>query len=214
MLQFNALGFPVVIQPWFLLTAVVFGGGLRAGSSQDAWIMVAYFAIAMFISILIHELGHALAARRYGNDSFIVLHGFGGVTCIPNPRLSRDQDIWVSFSGPLASFLLALVVIGLRKVIETDYPGFHIFMKYMHDITVYWTLMNLLPVLPLDGGQIFRGLVGPSRESLACIVGGIVALLVCLYAIDNRYPYMAVMFGYFAWINFSNSTADGGVLKR
>lgn len=214
MLQFNALKFPVVIQPWFWITTVVFGGGLDAGSSRDAWIMVAYWVIAVFISILIHELGHALAARRYGNDSFIVLHGFGGVTVIPNPRLSRDQDIWVSFAGPLASFLLALVVIGLRKVIQTDYPGFHIFMAFMYYINVYWTLMNLLPVLPLDGGQIFRGLVGPSRESLACVVGGVVAVLVCFYAINVQSIYMALMFGYFAWINFSNSTAEGGVLKR
>ena len=214
MLQFNALGFPVVIQPWFWITAVLFGGGLDAGSSRDAWITVAYWVIAMFISILIHELGHALAARRYGNDSFIVLHGFGGVTCIPNPRLSRDQDIWVSFSGPLASFLLALVVIGLRKVIQTDYPGFHIFMAFMYYINVFWTLMNLLPVLPLDGGQIFRGLVGPSRESIACMVGGVVAVMVCLYAIKIEALYMAIMFGYFAYINFSNGTAEGGVLKR
>lgn len=213
MLQFNVLGFPVQVQWFFWLITVVMGGGLQAHTRED-WIDVALWVAVVFISILIHELGHALAARRYGNDSFIVLHGFGGVTVIPNAHFSRDQSIWVSFSGPLAGFILGAITYALKKVVHTDYPGFHTFIEMMLFVNIFWTLVNLLPVMPLDGGQILRELLGSSRLQIACIIGGVVAVLVAAFAIKIQSVYLALLFGYFAWINFSNGTTEGGVLKR
>jgi Zn-dependent protease len=213
MLQFNVLGFPVQVQWFFWLTTIILGGGLSAQSRED-WIEVALWVVAVFISILIHELGHALAARRYGNDSFIVLHGFGGVTVIPNAHFSRDQSIWVSFSGPLAGFILGAIFYALSRSVHTEYPGFESFVDMMLYINIRWTLVNLLPVLPLDGGQIFRELIGPSHLQAACFVGGLVAVLVAAYALNRHDPYVALLFGYFAWINFSNGASEGGVLKR
>ena len=213
MLQFNVLGFPVQVQWFFWLITIVMGGGLDARSRED-WIEVALWVFVVFISILIHEIGHALAARRYGNDSYIVLHGFGGWTIIPNARLSRDQDIWVSFAGPLASFLLGGLAYALGKLVHTEYPGFYTFISMMIFVNIFWTFVNLLPVLPLDGGQIFRGLMGPSRLPITCVIGGVVAILVALFAIKIQSIYLAVLFGYFAWINFSNGTTEGGVMKR
>jgi Zn-dependent protease len=213
MLQFNVLGFPVQVQWFFWLITVVLGGGLDARSRAD-WIEVALWVIVVFISILVHELGHALAARRYGNDSFIVLHGFGGLTVIPHARFTRDQSIWVSFSGPLAGFILGGISYALRKTINTEYLAFYTFISMMLHVNIVWTLVNLLPIMPMDGGQIFRELLGPSRFHIACFVGGTIAVLIAAYAGTQREVYLALMFGYFAWINFTNGTTEGGVLKR
>ena len=85
------------------------------------------FAIVVFVSILVHELGHALAFRRYGTASRIVLYHFGGLA-IPEEspwgesqwRLSDDRpernEIVISLAGPVAGFLLAAVVIGAVRL--------------------------------------------------------------------------------------------------
>ncbi len=212
MLQFNVLGFPVVVQWFFWLIMALMGGAIRA-ETRDDWIDVALWVIVGFVSILVHELGHALAARKFGYHSTIVLHGFGGVTIIPHARFSRGQSIWVSFSGPLAGFLLAGITFALALVIKTEYQAVRTLIGFSLFINIVWTLMNLLPVLPLDGGQILREILGPGRLQAACFIGGIVAVLVVAYAISERQIYLAFLFGYFAYINFTNGHAEGGVIK-
>ncbi len=212
MLQFNVLGFPVGIQWFFWLLAVVMGGGLHA-DTRDDWIDVALWVIVVFVSILVHELGHALAARKFGYHSTIVLHGFGGVTIIPHAQFTRGQSIWVSLSGPLAGFLLAGVTLILSRLVHTEYAAVRTMISMSLFINIVWTLVNLLPILPMDGGQIFRELLGPGRLKAACLVGGILAAIIAAYAIKWQQIYLAFLFGYFAWINFSNGTAEGGVIK-
>jgi len=212
MLQFNVLGFPVVVQWFFWLIMALMGGAIRA-ETRDDWIDIALWVIVGFVSILVHELGHALAARKFGYHSTIVLHGFGGVTIIPHARFSRGQSIWVSFSGPLAGFLLAGITFALALVIKTEYQAVRTLIGFSLFINIVWTLMNLLPVLPLDGGQILREILGPGRLQAACFIGGIVAVLVVAYAISERQIYLAFLFGYFAYINFTNGHAEGGVIK-
>jgi len=212
MLQFNVLGFPVVVQWFFWLIMALMGRAFDA-ETRDDWIDVALWVIVGFVSILVHELGHALAARKFGYHSTIVLHGFGGVTIIPHARFSRGQSIWVSFSGPLAGFLLAGATFALALVIKTEYQAVRTLIGFSLFINIVWTLMNLLPVLPLDGGQILREILGPGRLQAACFIGGIVAVLVVAYAIKSQQLYLAFLFGYFAYINFTNGNAEGGVIK-
>jgi Zn-dependent protease len=215
MLQFNVLGFPVYVQFWFWLTALFFSGGisLMRGATDDTWVNVALRIAVIFISILIHELGHALAARKYGHSCTIELTGFGGLTHIHHARLDRGQSLWVSFSGPLAGFILAAVAFLPWQFIDTEYDAFYTFFGTLLYINVLWTLLNLLPILPMDGGQIFRELLGPGRLHIACIVGGVLAVLVCVLALSREMIYTAFMFGYFAFINFSNGSAEGGIKK-
>ncbi len=212
MLQFNILGFPVAVQWFFWLIMALMGGAIGA-ETRDEWIDVALWVIVGFVSILVHELGHALAARKFGYHSTIVLHGFGGVTIIPHARFSRGQSIWVSFSGPLAGFLLAGVTFALALLIKTEYQAVRTLIGFSLFINIIWTLVNLLPVLPLDGGQIMREILGPGRLQTACFIGGIVAVIVVAYAISVRQIYLAFLFGYFAYINFTNGHAEGGVIK-
>jgi Zn-dependent protease len=212
MLQLNVLGFPVVVQWFFWLIMALMGRAFEA-ETRDDWIDVALWVIVAFLSILAHELGHALAARKFGYHSTIVLHGFGGVTIIPHARFTRGQSIWVSFSGPLAGFLLAGITIAIALLVKTDLKAVHTLIEFSLFINIVWTIMNLLPILPMDGGQIFREILGPGRLQVACIVGGVLAAGICGLAIMFHQIYLAFLFGYFAWINFTNGTSEGGVIK-
>jgi Zn-dependent protease len=112
----------------------------------------------MFVSLMIHELGHALAFRRYGMDSSIFLYSFGGLA-VPDGRLSvRSQRIIVSLAGPAANFLLFGIAWGTNYVqpwaLTNDYTWATYNLLYF--INIFLALINLLPVYPLDGGQVSK----------------------------------------------------------
>jgi Zn-dependent protease len=165
-LRFSVLGIPVRIHPMFWLIAALLGSNGRPQLTD-----VAVFIGCMFVSILVHELGHALAARRFGWPPDIVLHGFGGFArFVPGFGYTRGKAIWISFAGPLAGFGLfaiafaaeLLIVRGIvleqawARALTTNnaWPAISDTISIMIWINLVWGLFNLLPVFPLDGGQI------------------------------------------------------------
>src|SRR5574339_379984 len=114
-LRFTLAGIPVSVHPLFWLIT------LLLGSTGDL-LLIPIWIVVIFVSILVHELGHALAFRRYGQRSRIVLHFAGGLT-IPEPvywgsgyanvGLSPNQQIFISLAGPGAGFLLAALILLL-----------------------------------------------------------------------------------------------------
>lgn len=214
-------GFPVRIHPFFWITAVLLG--LR---SQDAQILLAWIT-AMFLGILLHEFGHALAMRYYGLDPWITLYGLGGLTSARSASAYRGLDsstfaqIFISFAGPLAGFAgaglitvaavaagneLAWSPLGPRIVWNGLSVGAY-FGDFLFQICVFWGLINLLPVYPLDGGQIAREVFqyfsprGGIRNSLLLSMvtaGGLAALAVLLF----RSLFMALMFGYLSYMSY------------
>ncbi|MGI9473155.1 MAG: site-2 protease family protein, partial [Rubripirellula sp.] len=130
-LRFNLFGFSVRIAWTFWLAGLVFGfslaryldEGVFATVSPGLLPLLLLWTLCLLVSILIHELGHAFAFRRYGIESTIVLYHFGGLA-IPTDsfspgrsyqQLTPKQDILVSLAGPIAQMLSALVVIGAVK---------------------------------------------------------------------------------------------------
>src|SRR5262245_47892464 len=95
-LRFKLGPIPVVIEPWFWAMARMMGGGFR-GPEILLWVLV------VFVSILVHELGHALATRLFGGKAWIRLHSFGGLT-YPDRKFSRWRQIAVLLAGPFAGF--------------------------------------------------------------------------------------------------------------
>ena len=176
-LHFTIFGFPVRIHPMFWLVAFVFGLGAPTLPLVFVWVA------AVFISILIHELGHSLVLRRYGISPRITLYGMGGLASY-NPAQARDQrafssfaQITISAAGPLAGFLFAALIVvaiilsGKTFVWEFVFPyGLMIvpigissetLAYFTYDllfVSITWGLFNLLPVYPLDGGSISREL--------------------------------------------------------
>lgn len=229
-LRFSIAGIPVRVHPLFWLIA------LLLGSSGDL-LTIPIWIFVVFVSILIHELGHALAFRRYGMDSHIVLHFMGGLT-IPqstpwgsgwaNVAPSPNQQIAISLAGPFAGFVFAaLVIAGVLfsggTVLTTMLFGFiplpltpilpfggrvpGMLVSMLLWVNIFWGLINLLPVFPLDGGQVARNILiqydplDGARKSLwvSVATGGIIALAAFLLL---RSVYMAFLFGLLAFQSY------------
>lgn len=163
-LQMHVLRIPVRVIPTFWLVAIFIGW------NPDRLDLVFLWTMCMFASILFHELGHALAATAYGFDPHIVLHLFGGYAAFnPGRELTPGKSLMITLSGPLPPLLLGtgLLVVSpfLLNSIEPHlnpdhYEYVHAAVFWLIYINVVWSLMNLLPVLPLDGGQAFMAVLG------------------------------------------------------
>jgi len=140
-------GFPVEINLSFLLLLalvfVVYGG--------FAGVLVVGIA---FASVLLHELGHALVARRLGvHVSGIELSFFGGAAKMVQMPRSADHEIAIAAAGPAVSLMLAGVGLGLGVATQSE------FIAQIGWINLVIAGFNLIPALPMDGGRILRALL-------------------------------------------------------
>src|SRR5262249_42548456 len=157
-LRFQLGPFPVAVLPSFWLISF-----LVARSGGDGGPFIAEWIVVAFVSVLVHELGHALAARAFGGDAYIELHGMGGTT-YPSAHapLRPWQDITVSLAGPVAGLALGAVAYAVRVGLGARLEGHPVWQAAIADIL--WTswgygLLNFLPILPLDGGPAMHSLI-------------------------------------------------------
>jgi hypothetical protein len=116
MIRFSIFSIPVEIQPFFWVTLVILGG--VSGADTAAQILeIGLFVIAGFVSILIHELGHAQTARWFGANSSITLQAFGGYATYSGTHLNRWKSFVVTAAGPLAQIALAFIVLFIMQKI-------------------------------------------------------------------------------------------------
>ena len=122
-INFEILGFPVRVHPAFFIMPLVLGGGFLRNPAINPGIMLIVLVAVFFVSILVHELGHALAFRYYGQSSRIVLYWMGGLA-IPdgygawgggrrNEASQSVPQIIIALAGPVFGFLLAALLIGI-----------------------------------------------------------------------------------------------------
>ncbi len=142
---------PVSITPFFFLTAGLIGWI----NSQSLFGTLIWIGI-IFVSILIHECGHAYSMKLFGQRSRIELVAFGGLTVPDGPRLSKGKEFLVVFAGPFFGFCLFLLSAFLYRSQIFSNPLLNGILWTTAAINLFWTAVNLLPVLPLDGGQLVR----------------------------------------------------------
>jgi len=199
MVRFSLFGIPILIQPFFWITLVIIGGGLNANSPSSI-LRVGLFTIAGFVSILVHELGHALAARKFGARSEIVLQAFGGYAAYSGVRLTRPQSFLVTAAGPAIQILLGLAVFLALPHLPRMNPEGGYFITTLMGISIFWALLNLLPVLPLDGGRMLDAILGPERIRTTLWTTVVVASLLAIAAIKTTTSIILPVFlGMFAW---------------
>lgn len=210
MLEFRLFRVPISIHWTFFLLTAFLGGALRAQAPDD-WFRVLVFMLAAFHSVLIHELGHALTGLKSGaSQSTIQLHGMGGTASFPNARFSRGQSIRVTAAGPAASILLALLFLGISQSSSgwldlQSRTGYFIgyFISVMVFINFFWSIVNLMPVLPLDGGQILRDVLGPRHLKLTCIIGfvtlAVLAVLLWIFTQSLFNMVLMLILGSYTW---------------
>jgi membrane-associated protease RseP (regulator of RpoE activity) len=220
-LNFRLLGIPVRIHPFFWLVS------LFMGSNQKDPKLVLIWVVAVFIAILVHEFGHALVARSFSWRPRIVLYSFGGLATYSPTHHDPRKQILIAFAGPGIGFVLAALIYlafaatGQVTEYQFGWPYLvHVMVLSPHwpllanilvndilYVCVFWGLVNLLPVLPLDGGQICQEALLLSRQQsptiLALQISLVTAIGVAAWALlklDST--YVAIFFGYLAFTNF------------
>ncbi len=226
-LHFRLFGIPVRVSPWFWVVSLLLGMGGGPADPVNTLIWVA----VVFVSILVHELGHAFTQRYYGGNPWITLYSFGGLASCNDCDRSPRSQILISLAGPAAGFLLAGAVVavlaalgriqGLRlDLIPVQWVPFdtEYFLangkltlrdELIWDllvVNILWGVVNLLPVYPLDGGRIARELFTLSN-SQAGIVRSLqlsvgTAALVAVYALTQEQFWTCVMFGALAYSSY------------
>lgn len=202
MVRFSIFGIPVQVQPFFWITLVILGGALNA-TSAAAILEIGLFVVAGFISILIHELGHALTARKFGAYSEITLQAFGGYAAYSGVRLTRPQSFAVTAAGPAIQILLGLALLFSFPYLPAMNHNVGYFLYTLMGISLIWAVLNLLPVLPLDGGQMLNAVLGPQRIRITLWVTIIVSIVVGLILYERTHSLLFSLFlGMFAWQAF------------
>ncbi len=204
-LRFTVWGIPIRVHPVFWLTSAFLAW------NPDRLDFVVVRVLCIFVAILVHELGHAVVTKSLGWQPEIVLYFFGGFAT--TTRHSTWKNIAVTAAGPSAGFMLFFTLLfaqlfggragWFENDIVRDALGFSLF------INLVWNAMNLVPVLPLDGGHISRDFLSwlsPRNGMKASLVisvaasGGVVLWAVrCiqnnqgLLGLDPK--FLAIMFG-------------------
>lgn len=156
-----------------LLTASIALFGLPAlqpaWSAQLRWYVAAAISSLFFVSLTLHELAHALAARRRGLPVLsITLFLLGGVAAIgEEPRCAKDEFV-IAAVGPLASFtLMFLFACGYQGAVLLELPVGATICAYLTVVNLFIGAFNLLPGYPLDGGRMLRAVVWGVRKNSA-----------------------------------------------
>lgn len=210
MLNFTILGIPVRVEPWFWITMAFIGGGLHAANSADI-LLVLVFVFAGFLSILIHELGHALTIRKFGLPTAITLQAFGGYATFPAGKLTRQQSFMVTAAGPAVQFALGVLLIVLARNIAI--PEGSLFLPFLSNliwVSIAWSILNCLPVYPMDGGQMLAAILGPKKQHYVYLISSIVAVAVgiagYLFLGTILLPIFMALFAWQNWQSYQTSS--------
>ena len=165
---------------WFLVAAFEISGRTRTYSSLT-WNVLEY--LALFLIVLLHEYGHALACRQVGGTADqIVLWPLGGVAYVdPPPR--PGAMLWSIAAGPLVNVVL-LPVLSVVGIVNRNLgwaaamPNAHAWLRAVWFMNLGLLMFNMLPIYPLDGGQILRSLLwfplGRARSLMAAAIVGLI----------------------------------------
>ncbi|QVL58279.1 MAG: site-2 protease family protein [Simkaniaceae bacterium] len=146
---------PIKISPFFFVTAALIGW-INSMQSSHPFILTLIWIGVIFISIMVHEYGHALTSRYFGQKPRIQLVAFGGLTYPEGPRLRGWREFLVVLNGPVFGFLLFLLCLFILSTGFFENPYMLYTLKIFTWVNLFWTIVNLLPVMPLDGGQLLR----------------------------------------------------------
>jgi Zn-dependent protease len=190
-IEFSFLGIPIRIHVWFWLMAL----WLWTLDHSQGWAGLLIWVAVVFQGILMHELGHALAGRAFGKRPRIELIALGGLTWWEQREaMSPGRSLIVSAAGPAVGLFLGSLALVLMDALRIPDPSL---ARYAFHSLIFvnlgWGLLNLLPVIPLDGGNIVASvmeLLAPSRgRLLACYVSfAVVGLLFAVTVTLKQYP--------------------------
>jgi len=208
------LDFPVTIEPWIVLGLL--GLGVLSGLSGE---FLAEWVALGFVALLLHELGHALAFRRYGVECSITFWLFGGFT-VPNDqevasRLADRQMLVVAVAGPAVGLVLGAATLAVGLAFRDAGTSIRMPLFLWLFVNLGWSLFNLLPISGLDGGQALGHLAGAvfgrAGRAIGLAAGLAASGFIAVLAVEARLysvAVIAVVFGLF------NPAAFGDLLDE
>jgi Zn-dependent protease len=196
MISFRIFGVPVTVHPTFLVVAALLGLSSGRLSLVAAWIGV------VFVSILVHELGHALTARSFGAEVEIELNGIGGLTSWSGAEenFGPGRRATVAAAGSAVGVLFGGLIWLVARYTGpfTDIAGFVVTNLIL--VNVFWGLLNWLPIRPLDGGHLLTSLLqklAPSKgERISNVVFFVTAVGALAAALWFRLFFIALLAGW------------------
>jgi Zn-dependent protease len=203
--QFRLFGIQIHVSLFFLVMAVLLGQGWTKG---DPVRMVAWVVI-VFVSVLVHEFGHAFTARSFGQQPFISLHAMGGVTAWrQRGEMTAGRRLLVALAGPMAGVALAITIAIAGGLFTGRGTAGRATVSAIAAVNLFWAVINLIPMIPLDGGNIMASLVdmvapGKGRQA-ARYISIAVALGVGVLALFWGMFVLALVCGLSIWMNFTD----------
>lgn len=196
-LRWRMFGIPVRVHPSFWIFTLLIA---MAWGRTDPLFVLLYVGCA-FVSILVHELGHVIAGRTFGEPGTILLYSFGGLAMGYYQRCRTWQRIVISLAGPAAGFALYGLVLLVDRYVLWEYfmvaragPVLGRVVLFLLFMNLFWNLLNLIPIFPLDGGQVMKEVCGifSPRHGLRLAVGmsflfaGLIAIYSLLVFLRRR----------------------------
>ncbi len=179
MIQFRGR-IPVTIYPTFWLFA-----GLIGYINSQSFIGTLIWVGIIFVSVLFHEYGHALTAALFGQTPRIELVALGGLTYHNGQKLSFWKQFFIVLNGPIFGFLLAILATILLQVPALAQGMTGSILTLTRMVNLFWTVINLLPVMPLDGGQLLRivleGIFGVKGFKYAIVTSMLLSLGISIF---------------------------------
>ena len=221
----SIFGIPLLIDTsWFIILALFtwsYGLSLQQQPGYDpvtAWVTGFVLSLALFGSVLLHELGHSLVARSQGiKVNSITLFLFGGVASIDRESKTPGQAFQVAIAGPAVSFALFLLLALLTRGLADNTPP-HLVASTLSGINLALALFNMIPGLPLDGGQVLKAAVWKATGSrikglrwaarAGQVLGWVaIALGVLLYLQSPANGFDALWIGLIGWFVINNASS-------
>src|SRR5688572_20953886 len=222
---FSLFRIPVFIHWTFLvLLAWILGSTLYRGGGWEEAVRSAAYVLAVFACVVLHEFGHALAARRYGiGTRDITLLPIGGVARLERMPTDPWQELVVAIAGPLVNVALAAacyLLIALRGGLA---PGFYAMdaqvplLDKLFVVNVSLVIFNMLPAFPMDGGRVLRAFLAMHLDyvqatQIAAMIGQGMALLfaaIGLFGIPDAVAAnpLLIFIALFVWMGASQEAS-------
>ena len=222
-LPFDIFGIPIKLDATFVLLVALLTWliGARVGAYVDLfglevdaqrlqqgatpWLLGLLSALGLVVSVLIHELSHALTARRYGVEiKEIRLWILGGIAQFREmPQQPRAEAV-VAIMGPVASAVLGLLLFGVTNLLGAAAGAALVVLSYLASVNIVLAVFNLLPALPMDGGRVLRSLLALRMSHLRAtrVAAGVSQVLAVLMGIFGLLTFNLFLVGiaFFVWI--------------
>jgi len=200
---------------FILLTWVAFIQWKLNGSIGAAFSGVV-FILAVFACVVLHELGHALAAKKYGiKTRDIILLPIGGVARLEKMPNRPIQELWVALAGPAVNVVIVALLAVYLWITNTLTPDNQLtmttaaFVERIMGVNIFLILFNMIPAFPMDGGRVFRALLATRlayvrATQISANLGQAIALLFGI--IGLFYNPILLFIAFFVWMGAAQET--------